>query len=213
MKKLISLLFITILFLTGCNQQETEYENYVPLLQLRDKYIKSGTIPVGSLKWALSTGSKINSSPAIYGNTVIFVNSNGTINALNGLTGAKIWTTPKQLPTKIDEASVEIHNNAIYISGENGVLYSLSLSTGSILWQYPTGSKILSTPIFTKHYVIIPSGDGYLYFISLKSGSLENRVAYNIPLQSSPSMYKGIIYIGGYDGKLYAYDAMNKTIV
>ena len=75
--------------------------------------------------------------------------------ARNASTGSAVWQTPKQLSTTVDEASIEIINGTIYVSGVNGVLYALNPSTGNILWQFATNNKILSTPIFTKKYVII----------------------------------------------------------
>ena len=128
MKKYLSLIFILLFLITGCRKDELSNEHFHIQTQLRDAYVKSGPQTTGVLKWGLTTNSKINSSPAIDGHVVVFVNTDGIIYALNSINGSKVWSSAKKLPTTVDEASVEIERNLVFIAGENGVLYALNLS-------------------------------------------------------------------------------------
>ena len=122
-KKFVILLFLLMFFLAGCDYETNQVEEVaVVQTQLRDRYIKGGLIPTGTLDFYYQTNSKITSSPAIYNDFVVFASQDGSIYKLNTMTGKMAWNTPRKLPEKIEDASVDIEDNKIFIGTKSGTM-------------------------------------------------------------------------------------------
>ena len=108
MKNIIIFSFIFILFLTGCDKNDQNYEYYKPQTQLCEKYLKSGSIPLGKLKWITETDAPISTSAALSNNKLAFINNHGFIYLLNASNVNKLWKKTIQIPQLTENNSIEI---------------------------------------------------------------------------------------------------------
>ncbi len=95
----------------------------------------------GQLKWiftAAPSGFVLSSSPA-YGNGKVYIGSNnGTLYAINAVTGKEVWS---YFAGDTHEFSSPVYaNGLVYVSNTNGYLYCLDAPTGNVKWIDYTGS-------------------------------------------------------------------------
>ncbi|HTB24490.1 MAG TPA: PQQ-binding-like beta-propeller repeat protein [Puia sp.] len=96
----------------------------------------------GQVKWIFSAypaGSVDLCSPA-YGNGIVYIgSSNGTLYAINAVTGKEVW---HYFAGSVYEFSSPVYaNGLVYVSNTSGNLYCLDAATGIIKWTVYTGSK------------------------------------------------------------------------
>ena len=76
-----------------------------------------------------------------------------------------------------------------------------------VKWMFPTGDRVVSSPVFDRETVYFGSDDGYIYAVAAADGRQRWRRKTNGPVASSPAIADGMVYVASYDGKLYALDA------
>ena len=95
------------------------------------------------LMWTVSLGAPIHSSVAFdsqsSGKPVIVGDDSGTITALNGTTGATLWTA--QTGGSVT-ASPSISGGRVYVGSTDGYVYAFNESTGALVWKFNAGSAI-----------------------------------------------------------------------
>jgi outer membrane protein assembly factor BamB len=102
-----------------------------------DGTLRTFDAATGRRGWTFETGSPIQSSPSVAGETVYFGSWNGNVYSVNALTGDPRWKLkPSQLPAADrtvggNEPSARIisspwpGDNAIYVGCDDGCLYSI----------------------------------------------------------------------------------------
>jgi len=76
-----------------------------------------------------------------------------------------------------------------------------------VKWSFPTGDRIVSSPVHDKGMLYFGSDDGYLYAVSAVDGGQRWRRKTLGPVASTPAVANGVVYFASYDGKFYALDA------
>ena len=96
-----------------------------------------------SLLWSVSVGAPIHSSVAFdeqsFGKPVIVGDDSGAITALNGTTGATLWTAKTGAAVT---ASPSILGGTVYVGSTDGNVYSFDEETGVLVWKFHVGSPI-----------------------------------------------------------------------
>ena len=76
-----------------------------------------------------------------------------------------------------------------------------------VKWTFPTGARILSSPVSDGIAIYFGSDDGNIYAVDAKTGKQIWQHATGGPVAGSASVVDGTLYIESYDGKLYALDS------
>jgi outer membrane protein assembly factor BamB len=168
-----------------------------------------GVNTVGNLveKWGaeISVGccESPQSSPAVV-NGVLYYGVVNSVNALNLITSAPLWT----FPTNGVASSPAVVNGVVYITAGSGTLYALNASTGAKLWTFTTGNAIESSPAVVNGVVYIGSDDRKVYALNASTGAkLWSFTTGDAVGYSSPAVANGAVYIGSRDGHFYALNA------
>ena len=76
-----------------------------------------------------------------------------------------------------------------------------------IKWKFPTGNRVVSSPVFSDKIVYFGGDDGNVYAVDADSGRQIWKRATGGPVPCTPAVADGVVYVGSYDGKFYAFDA------
>jgi len=73
-----------------------------------------------------------------------------------------------------------------------------------IKWKFPTGDRIVSSPVWSDGVVYFGGDDGNIYAVATQTGRQIWKQATGGPSPSTPAVIDGTLYVVSYDGKLYA---------
>ncbi len=76
-----------------------------------------------------------------------------------------------------------------------------------IKWKFPTGNRIVSSPVWSDKILYFGGDDGNVYAVDAETGRQIWKRATGGPVPATPAVADGTVYIGSYDGKFYALDA------
>lgn len=119
--------------------------------------------------------------PYIINNSMYFTSYDGTITALDSITGSVKWK--KYLDMYIHSTPwIDHKNNQIYVGTEGGIsnkrgdIVCLDLNLGNTKWRYPTEHVVPCSPRLIDNQVICGSNDGFLYSINCETGDLNFKI-------------------------------------
>jgi outer membrane protein assembly factor BamB len=76
-----------------------------------------------------------------------------------------------------------------------------------VKWRFPTGDRVISSPVWADGVVYFGSDDGRIYAVTAATGRQVWMTPTNGPVRSTPAVAGGVVYATSYDGRLYALDA------
>ncbi len=76
-----------------------------------------------------------------------------------------------------------------------------------VKWKFPTGDRILSSPVGAEKIIYFGGDDGNIYAVDSETGRQIWKRETGGPAPCTPAVANGIVYAGSYDGKFYALDA------
>ena len=74
-------------------------------------------------------------------------------------------------------------------------------------WTFPTGGRVVSSPVMNGNVVYFGSDDGNIYAVAADTGKQLWQQTTGGPVAATPAVADGVVYANSYDGKLYALDA------
>jgi polyvinyl alcohol dehydrogenase (cytochrome) len=130
----------------------------------KDSGLRAEDLPRLKLKWAFAfpDTSTMRSQPAIYRGRVIAGGQDGSVYALDMLTGCVYWTTTVQSQVRSGITVGEAGGNpAVFFGDSAGFVYALDAMSGKQLWkaradEHPA-STVTATPVFYKDRLYIGS--------------------------------------------------------
>jgi outer membrane protein assembly factor BamB len=81
-----------------------------------------------------------------------------------------------------------------------------------VKWKFPTGDRVISSPVFKDNVIYFGSDDGNIYAVEAASGRQIWKRATRGPVPATPAIADNTLYVGSYDGKFYALDAQTGTV-
>jgi eukaryotic-like serine/threonine-protein kinase len=75
-----------------------------------------------------------------------------------------------------------------------------------IKWKFPTGDRIVSSPVYQDGRIYIGGDDGNVYAVDAADGRQLWKRRTGGPVSATPAVAGDTLYVGSYDGKLYALD-------
>jgi len=85
--------------------------------------------------------------------------------------------------------------------------------TPQVKWTFPTGDRIVSSPVLHGGTLFFGSDDGHLYAVDVATGRERWRFRTGGPVAATPAVDGGRVFVGSYDGKFYALDAASGALV
>ena len=76
-----------------------------------------------------------------------------------------------------------------------------------VRWTFPTGGRIVSSPVYRDGTVYVGADDGNVYAIDAADGRQRWKRRTGGPVPSTPAVAGDTVYVASYDGKLHALDA------
>lgn len=154
------------------------------------------------------------SAPTVADDLVYFGGGDGTVYALNALTGARVWTFRTG---DVVHASPAVAGGAVYVGSWDGRFYALEAATGRLLWAFATGQDIehhLMTGIpgsaaVSGGRVFFGSRDANVYALDARRGTLIwKHPTENGWVEASPAVAGDTLYVTTSDSeKFLALDA------
>jgi outer membrane protein assembly factor BamB len=76
-----------------------------------------------------------------------------------------------------------------------------------VKWKFPTGDRVVSSPVYKDGVVYFGSDDGNVYAVNAADGLQLWKRNTGGPVPSTPAAVGDLVYVASYDGKFYAFDA------
>jgi len=138
-----------------------------PLSSSRDAYRDASTGPRPVPLWDYRTIGRLEKSPLVSGNVVVFADTDGRVIGLNREDRTEQWSF---LTEKEISAPVSQYGELVYIASKDANLYAVRIPTGRQLWRFASGSIMLHKPVVTEEDVfVVPESEG-LYRLSRTTG-------------------------------------------
>jgi outer membrane protein assembly factor BamB len=81
-----------------------------------------------------------------------------------------------------------------------------------VKWRFPTGDRIISSPVGLDKVLYFGSDDGNIYAVDSETGRQIWKRSTGGPAPCTPAVANGMVYAGSYDGKFYALNAQTGAI-
>jgi outer membrane protein assembly factor BamB len=76
-----------------------------------------------------------------------------------------------------------------------------------VKWTFPTGDRIVSSPVFHDGVLYFGGDDGNVYAVNATDGRQLWKRSTGGPVPATPAIAGDTLYVGSYDGRFYALDA------
>src|SRR5512138_243505 len=73
-----------------------------------------------------------------------------------------------------------------------------------VKWTFPTGDRIVSSPVHAAGVIYFGGDDGNVYAVSAADGRQLWKRGTGGPVSATPAVADATVYFGSYDGKFYA---------
>ena len=162
--------------------------------------------------WNYTTGSYVDSSPAVADGVVYVGSGNNNVYALNATTRAFLWSYHT---SDVVDSSPAVVGGFVFVGSWDGNVYALNATTGKLVWSKKTGGPIVhSSPAVVGGFVFVGSWDGYVYALNATTGKLVWSKKTGGPIEySSPAVADGVVYVGSTDHNVYALNVATGAVV
>jgi eukaryotic-like serine/threonine-protein kinase len=160
----------------------------------------------GYLLWIFTTGSQVQSSPAVVGGVVYVGSLDNNLYALDYAGGTKLWNFDTGLPV-FSTPVVNDFLGLVYV-GSGDMFYALGAGVpgnGAEAWSFPAG-MIATAPAVANNVVYFSSTDGNMHALDAGTG-FELWSSPGLFMESSPAVATGAVYVGSLDSNVYALNA------
>ena len=145
-------------------------------------------------------------TPAVAGDRVYVANRDGSVQALDALTGARIWETEVTIPITGGPGTGE---DLVLVGSSEGKVLALNALDGTLLWTASVSSEVLSAPNIGQGVVVARTIDGKVFGLDAGNGKrlwVYDRTVPILTLRgtSSPAIAQGIVVTGFDSGRLVA---------
>jgi outer membrane protein assembly factor BamB len=155
--------------------------------------------PVPKLLWTYETGSNVESTAAIVGDTVFVGTKSGALLAIGLKTGKLKW---KYKTGASIAAAPCVTGGVVYVGDEDGILHAVSAATGKKAWTFKTGDKIISSAAAAPGVVLVGSYDNTLYCLDVKTHKARWKFKAEAQVHCTPCVTEKMAIIAGCDGKV-----------
>jgi len=170
----------------------------------------------GGVLWRTSTGGAIRSTPAVTATRIFIGSGDGSLYALDRITGRVVWRFAAGDPVT---ASPAVAGGLVVAATHAGRLFAADERSGRLRWSrrtgdalpfntYPAGAWDLwaSSPVISGTTVVIGGADGLVYALDLATGKERWTARTGGRVRATPAVADGTVIVGSWDGRVYALD-------
>ncbi len=145
----------------------------------------------------------ITSSPVIDERIVCAVAYQGRVACFDINDGVQLWARDSS-----SNAGLAMDNDYIYVSEEDGVVAAYDKISGAGMWkQSRLGSKNLSAPLVSGHYVVVGDDQGFVSLLRNYDGVVLARAATDgSPILTAPKSMPDGFAVQTFDGGVYVFN-------
>lgn len=202
-RRLLPLLFLVLS--AGCSWFGGS-DNSLPPAELKTV---AQPIEIRSL-WEAQIGAGAKSqfirlTPALADGRLYAASFDGTVVALDALSGQRLWETQTQLPIT---GGVGVSGNGLVLFGSNkGEVVALRQENGQEAWRAQVSSEVLAPPRAASGIVVVRTGDGKFTGLDARTGERRWVYAHVLPALSlrgdaPPLLTQNLVIAGLETGKL-----------
>ena len=176
----------------------------------RPDYTVNSTYKNVNVRWSVSAGYTIASTPAVWKDFVVVGNSSGTVSCYRLSNGKLLW---KQKTGATVYSSPAASDGRVVIGSSDKNIYCYDIRSGALAWKYQTGAPVVAAPVIAEGIVYIGGSDHTFCSLDLKSGSL--RWEYNGLngfVETRPLLYQDKVIFGAWDTYLYAINVSDGSL-
>ncbi len=161
--------------------------------------------------WSTGVGAEqdirySNFVPAIVGDTIITVDGEGNLYALDRSNGKRRWDVELEVPVS---SAVSAGNGLLFVGTYNAEVIALNDQDGSEVWRATVSSEVLTPPTTNGQVVVVRTMDGRVLGLNHNSGAQIWNYITEPPLltlrgDSSPVINRSVVYAGLSNGRLAA---------
>ena len=151
--------------------------------------------------------------PADFGKLVIAGTLEGSLFAVNSLTGKEQWRykTDGQISGAPNRLILPHNGGSEILAGSYDYnLHCINGETGKPIWKYETANYINGTPALFGKICIFGGCDGHLYLVNTDNGQLIEKIDISTYMASSPAIGGNKAWFGNYDGEFFCFDLRKK---
>ena len=160
--------------------------------------------PAPVLRWSVSLGKSLESSPAIVGGRVFVGTKDGRVVAVSLADGSIAWESKVGASV---EAPVTVSDGVVFVGTVDGTVHALSASDGASRWQAEAADKILGGGVVIRSgdttLVVFGSYDHALHAFDAKTGKPRWKRETGDYVHGTPAVFGTSLVVGGCDLKLH----------
>jgi outer membrane protein assembly factor BamB len=147
----------------------------------------------GHVIWRhVTPNGKMASSPAVFGNTIVYHSMDGHVYVLDRATGRLEWQRWIGSPI---ESSPIVRDGIDYFGAWNGGLYALDLRTHKLRWTRSLGAKITSSAAIGGSTLYIGDYGGRVWALSPRNGRTRWVRSVNGRVYGTPAVAGGRVFV------------------
>ena len=163
-----------------------------------EETIHAISIGTGKVLWRHPTPhGQMASSPAIFGDELVYHGIDGDVWVLDRASGRELWHFVVGSPI---ESSPIIRAGVDYFGAWNGTLYALDLRARKLRWMRDLGAKITSSAAIAEGVLYIGDYAGRLWALSATTGSSRWTETVNGRIYGTPAVADGRVFVASSDG-------------
>ncbi|MFL5824726.1 MAG: PQQ-binding-like beta-propeller repeat protein [Solirubrobacteraceae bacterium] len=173
-----------------------------------------GLRPPFRVGWKRQDYAELEFPPVIYGNRLYDLDDDGSVKAIDKLTGRKVWerkvgTLSAASPT-LDLKQGLLFVPVLSIHGHSpghGRFVALRMKTGKIAWSRPLAAGSESSPTALGGSVYFGDQAGNVFDLRTRDGHLNWMFKASGAVKGGPALVGGRLFFGDYAGRAYALNA------
>jgi outer membrane protein assembly factor BamB len=164
--------------------------------------------------WRFQDYADLEFPPVISGNRLYDLDDDGSVKAIDKLTGRKLWET-KLGTLAAASPALDVKQGLLFVPilanhgprPGHGSFVALRMKTGAVVWskRLPAGSE--SSPIAWGTSVYFGDQAGHVYDLRTRDGHVNWEFKASGAVKGGPALAGGRLYFGDYAGRAYALNA------
>lgn len=165
----------------------------------------------GKFAWVHRTpgAPKMASSPAVYGDDIVYHTMDGWVYVLDRLNGRLRWRW--YAGSAIESSPIVVHG-VDYFGDWNGEMYALDLRTHRLQWRKYLGAKITSSAAIADGRLFIGDYAGRLWALSPATGSTRWIGHVNGKIYGTPAVAGGRVFVPSVAYSLWAFSTSGRYL-
>jgi outer membrane protein assembly factor BamB len=165
----------------------------------------------GKFAWVHSTpgAPRMASSPAVYGDEIVYHTMNGWVYVLDRSDGRLKWSW--NAGSAIESSPVVV-NGIDYFGDAGGEMYALDLRTHRLRWRRYLGAKITSSAAVAGGRLFIGDYDGRLWALSPATGATRWVGRVNGKIYGTPAVAHGRVFVPSVAYSLWAFSTSGRSL-